>query len=208
MENHPRKAGFSPAGGRSIRPTSITDASVRLKRLEASTSQQSVTTLVDTLETLEEQQRRQNNIATTSSEKGELSEGTDVEEVEIWQPQQKWKRKWNPGVMAAVAAVGAIGGIAAGMYAIRPRDPIFHVELITLKGFDLRFCTDSPLLLAVVDVSLVLHINVTNPNVAPIVFSDTIMDIYYRSTLLGQAKVSIGMVSFCFYYSDVELVHP
>lgn len=93
------------------------------------------------------------------------------------------------------------------MYAIRPRDPIFHVELITLNGFDLRFCTDSPLLLAVVDVSLVLHINVTNPNVAPIVFSDTIMDIYYRSTLLGQAKVSIGMVSFCFYYFDV-LVHP
>lgn len=100
------------------------------------------------------------------------------------------KEKWSMGLIA-MGVVAGLGSVGAGVYAIRPQDPIFEVELITLSGFNLRFCTDSPLLLAIVDVSLTLHIKVINPNVTPIVFSSTIMDIYYRGNLLGQAKVSL-----------------
>ncbi|KAH9559087.1 hypothetical protein CY35_06G041300 [Sphagnum magellanicum] len=93
--------------------------------------------------------------------------------------------------MIALAAVG-VGGVGLGLYSIRPRDPVFEVQAITLSGFNLRFCTDSPLLLAVVDVSLTLFIKVINPNVTPIQFSSTIMDIYYKGNLLGQAQVDSG----------------
>jgi LEA14-like dessication related protein len=44
----------------------------------------------------------------------------------------------------------------------------------------------------VVDVSLTLFIKVINPNVTPIQFSSTVMDIYYKGTLLGQAQVDSG----------------
>lgn len=102
--------------------------------------------------------------------------------------------------MIALAAVG-VGGVGLGLYNIRPRDPVFEVQAITLSGFNLRFCTDSPLLLAVVDVSLTLFIKVINPNVTPIQFSSTIMDIYYKGNLLGQAQVCVCFVSFrCYCY--------
>ncbi len=102
--------------------------------------------------------------------------------------------------MIALAAVG-VGGVGFGLYSIRPRDPVFEVQAITLSGFNLRFCTDSPLLLAVVDVSLTLFIKVINPNVTPIQFSSTIMDIYYKGTLLGQAQVCACFVCFrCYCY--------
>ncbi len=97
--------------------------------------------------------------------------------------------------MIALAAVG-VGGVGLGLYSIRPRDPVFEVQAITLSGFNLRFCTDSPLLLAVVDVSLTLFIKVINPNVTPIQFSSTIMDIYYKGNLLGQAQVCACFVCF------------
>jgi hypothetical protein len=102
--------------------------------------------------------------------------------------------------MIALAAVG-VGGVGLGLYSIRPRDPVFEVQAITLSGFNLRFCTDSPLLLAVVDVSLTLFIKVINPNVTPIQFSSTIMDIYYKGNLLGQAQVCACFVCFrCYCY--------
>jgi hypothetical protein len=102
--------------------------------------------------------------------------------------------------MIALAAVG-VGGVGLGLYSIRPRDPVFEVQAITLSGFNLRFCTDSPLLLAVVDVSLTLFIKVINPNVTPIQFSSTIMDIYYKGNLLGQAQVCACIVCFrCYCY--------
>jgi LEA14-like dessication related protein len=44
----------------------------------------------------------------------------------------------------------------------------------------------------VVDVSLTLFIKVINPNVTPIQFSSTVMDIYYKGTLLGQAQVRLS----------------
>lgn len=89
--------------------------------------------------------------------------------------------------------VGAVlGGAAVWMYNIRPRDPIFEVVAINLQGFNLRFCTDSPMVMAVVDVELILSIRVTNNNVTPIEYTSTIMDIFYHGQLLGQAQVKEG----------------
>ncbi|KAL2610660.1 hypothetical protein R1flu_029233 [Riccia fluitans] len=96
------------------------------------------------------------------------------------------------GMAAVVMIAGAGSAAGACLYAIRPRDPVFEVMSIELKGFNLRFCTDSPMLMAVVDVELTLAIKVTNDNVAPIEYSSTIMDVFYRGSLLGQAKVEEG----------------
>ncbi|MCO5601348.1 hypothetical protein L7F22_055468 [Adiantum nelumboides] len=82
--------------------------------------------------------------------------------------------------------------LAGTLFRIRPRDPIFEVLGIKFKGFKFRICTDSPLLLAVIDAELVLSIKVTNPNVLPIEYTSTIMDIFYEGDLLGQAKVDEG----------------
>eukprot|EP00850_Spirogloea_muscicola_P008350 SM000044S15997 [mRNA] locus=s44:414240:415030:- [translate_table: standard] len=56
----------------------------------------------------------------------------------------------------------------------------------------MRWCTDSPLILAVVDVELTLVIRVGNRNVVPITYANTTMDIFYRGQLLGQAQVLAG----------------
>lgn len=85
-----------------------------------------------------------------------------------------------------------IGAAGAVMYAIRPRDPAFEVLSIHLKGFKLRFNTDSLIPVAVIDVELSISVKVTNPNVAPIEYSSTTMCIYYRDSLLGQAQVPAG----------------
>jgi hypothetical protein len=42
--------------------------------------------------------------------------------------------------------------------------------------------------------------------VSPIVFYDTIMDIYYRGTLLGQAKVNTQALVYCLFHVDVYSV--
>jgi LEA14-like dessication related protein len=93
--------------------------------------------------------------------------------------------------LISLAAVGVVGA-GVGLYSIRPRDPVFEVQSITLSGFNVRFTTESALPMAVVDVSLTLFIKVINPNVTPIQFSSTVMDIYYKGTLLGQAQVDSG----------------
>ena len=206
MEDLPRKAGFVPTGGKSIKPSIITDASVKVSRVEASPSQAATSVTPEDLELHGELERGEGEedfpwrprtkLKTKSIAKAELRDQeyldkslVDDDIVIVLPEKQRRKQSWKAGAIVAAAA-GALGSVALWMYSIRPRDPDFKVELITLDGFNLRFCTDSPLLLAVVDISLTLHVNSTNPNVSPIVFSDTIMDIYYRGSLLGQAKVN------------------
>lgn len=212
MEDLPRKTGFVHTGGKSIKPGIISDSSLKVSRVEASPSQV-VSVSPEELEMLGEEERAEGEedlpwrprtkSKTKTISKAELRDqeyldGNFIEDEvvivvspqhEKQQQKQKQNQGWKAGVIVA-AAVGALGSAALWLYTIRPRDPDFRVELITLDGFNLRFCTDSPLLLAVVDISLTLHVNSTNPNVSPIVFYDTIMDIYYRGTLLGQAKVN------------------
>nr|WIW57629.1 late embryogenesis abundant protein LEA59 [Pinus tabuliformis] len=83
-----------------------------------------------------------------------------------------------------------IGGTGAVLYAIRPRDPVFEVLSIDLKGFKLGFNTDSFIPVPVIDVELSISVKVTNPNVAPIEYSCATMCIYYRDSLIGQAQAN------------------
>ena len=94
--------------------------------------------------------------------------------------------------MALLGAVGAVGIGSAGwaLWQIRPRDPIFEVVSIDISGFKLNWATESMIPYAVVDVALTLKIKVINPNVTPIQYTSTTMDIFYRGTLMGQATVS------------------
>lgn len=205
MEELPRKAGLVPAGGRSIKPSLVSDSSLKVSRIETSQSQPAN---VNT----EEHEKRGKDVVEVEEErpwrqrsKSRLISRSEVQDEDCFQkksleddmgfiPSHQKKTSWKLGWIIA-SAVGVFGSLGGWLYSSRPRDPEFKVELITLDGFNLRFCTDSPLLLAVVDISLTLHVNATNPNVSPIEFSDTIMDIYYHDTLLGQAKVSISTFS-------------
>ena len=104
--------------------------------------------------------------------------------------------------MAIISPI-MIGGLAAagGLVFAWPKDPVFEVKGISMSGFKLRFCNDSPLLLAVIDVEMTLSIKVINKNWVGIQHAETTMDIFYKDTLLGQASVSIsfrplGIVTF------------
>lgn len=110
--------------------------------------------------------------------------------------------------MALVGVAGAVGIGGAGwwLWQIRPKDPAFEVVGIELSGFKLRWVTESLIPYAVVDVSMKLSIKVTNPNVTPIKYTDTTMDIFYRGTLMGQAQVwneLLLILSLCFFASSV-----
>jgi len=94
--------------------------------------------------------------------------------------------------LVQIGAGLVIGGAGVVLYSIRPREPVFEVLSIHLKGFKLRFNTDSLIPVAVIDVELSISIKVTNPNVAPIEYSNSTMCIYYRDSLLGQAQVPSG----------------
>eukprot|EP00897_Mesotaenium_endlicherianum_P001574 jgi/Mesen1/1444/ME000132S00379 len=102
------------------------------------------------------------------------------------------KEKGIPISLKLAAGLPLVGVGAAALFCLWPRDPVFEVLELQLKGFKLRWCTDSPLLVAVVDVELLLRIKVTNKNVVGISYGETTMDIFYRDTLLGQAKVPAG----------------
>ena len=80
------------------------------------------------------------------------------------------------------------GAAAAFLYRNRPQDPIFQVLSIHVKGFDLHFSGHSHAM-ATLDSKLSLSIKVINPNIAPIEYTSTTMDIFYAGDLLGQAKV-------------------
>ncbi|CAM6099970.1 unnamed protein product [Calypogeia fissa] len=130
----------------------------------------------------------------SASSKEEVLEERRVEDRREGNQQGQVTRSAADGVMAFILVGAGVvaGGTGAWIYSIRPRDPVFEVVAISLKGFNLRFCTDSPMLMAVIDVELTLSIKVTNDNVAPIEYTSTIMDIYYRGNLLGQAQVKEG----------------
>lgn len=93
--------------------------------------------------------------------------------------------------MALLGVLGIAGLGTAGwaLWQIRPRDPMFEVVNISISGFNLNWQRDGIVPYAVVDVSLTLYIKVVNPNVTPIQYTSTIMDIFYRGTQLGQATV-------------------
>jgi hypothetical protein len=94
-------------------------------------------------------------------------------------------------VMAFLGVAGAVGVAGAGwaLWQIRPKDPAFEVVGMELSGFNLRWMTESLVPYAVLDVSIKISIKVTNPNVTPIKYTSTTMDIFYRGTLMGQAQV-------------------
>lgn len=94
-------------------------------------------------------------------------------------------------VMAFLGVAGALGVGGAGwaLWQIRPKDPKFEVVSIELGGFNLRWVTEGMIPYAVVDVSMKISIKVTNPNVTPIKYTSTTMDMFYRGTLMGKAEV-------------------
>jgi hypothetical protein len=99
--------------------------------------------------------------------------------------------------IAAMALVGVAGAVGVGgmgylLWQNRPKDPKFEVVGMELSGFKLRWMTESFLPYAVLDVSMKLSIKVTNPNITPIQYTATTMDIFYRGTLMGQAQVEAG----------------
>lgn len=96
---------------------------------------------------------------------------------------------WD-AVKMAMAAVPLIAGAGILVYQNRPQDPILDIKDITLKGFHLHTSSKS-VLLAVLDIDLTLFVRIVNPNIAPITFDTTILDIYYKGSILGQAKVTI-----------------
>ncbi|CAN6557264.1 unnamed protein product [Malus baccata var. baccata] len=86
---------------------------------------------------------------------------------------------WNKALIGAATAVAATAVISS-----KPKDPTFDVMSIKLTSFKLNF----PLL----DAELILTVQVTNPNVAPIHYSSTTMSIFYKGSLLGTAQVEAG----------------
>jgi hypothetical protein len=91
-------------------------------------------------------------------------------------------------VVIAMAAIPALVGAGVFGWYNRPRDPTLVIKSITLSGFNLHTSTRS-LLLATVDVDTTIYALVRNPNVTPICFHATILEIFYRGSLLGQAMV-------------------
>lgn len=94
--------------------------------------------------------------------------------------------------LAIPAVALSFVGAGASLIAVWPKDPQFEVVKINLSGFKLRFVTDSPFLVAVVDLQLTLSIKVTNKNIVGIQYGDTTMNIFYKDTLLGKAQVASG----------------
>lgn len=95
-------------------------------------------------------------------------------------------------VIPAIALTGLGTVVGSALLMVWPKDPQFEVVKISLSGFKLRFVTDSPFLVAVVDFELTLSIKVTNKNVVGIQYGDTTMNIFYKDTLLGKAQVASG----------------
>lgn len=114
--------------------------------------------------------------------------------VEVFsEERRKRENKISTGIsFGQLGLAVVIGGVGAALYAIRPRDPVFEVLSIHVKGFKLSFNTDSFIPLAFIDVELSISIKVSNPNLTPIEHKSTVMCIYYKGYLLGQAQVPEG----------------
>ena len=95
--------------------------------------------------------------------------------------------------MAFLGVAGAVGvgGVGWALWQIRPKDPAFEVVGIELSGFNLRWVTEGLIPYAVVDIAMKISIKVTNPNITPIKYTSTTMDMFYRGSLIGQAEVSL-----------------
>lgn len=89
------------------------------------------------------------------------------------------KFSWGSALVGAAAA-----SATALVLSAKPRDPTFHLISIDLTSFKLSF--------PVLDAETILTVHVTNPNMAPIRYSDTVMSIYYAGSLLGSAPVEAG----------------
>ncbi|KAG0596287.1 hypothetical protein M758_UG240000 [Ceratodon purpureus] len=70
-----------------------------------------------------------------------------------------------------------VAGAGIQVYQNKPQDPILDINNNTFSGFDLHLSKES-MLLAVLDVDLTLFVRIVNPNIAPITFDTTILDIY------------------------------
>nr|ABR17564.1 unknown [Picea sitchensis] len=102
------------------------------------------------------------------------------------------RKKENKFSIGRLGLAVVIGGVGAALYAIRPKDPVFEVLSIHVKGVKLNLNTDTLIPLAFLDVELSISIKITNPNLMPIEHKSTVMCIYYKGSLLGQAQVPEG----------------
>lgn len=89
------------------------------------------------------------------------------------------KFSWGSALVGAAAAATAAAVVSA-----KPRDPTFHLVSIELTSFKLNF--------PALDAETILTVHVSNPNIAPIRYSDTEMSIFYSGSLLGKAPVVAG----------------
>ena len=103
---------------------------------------------------------------------------------------------WGGAVKMALAALPLLAGAGVLVYQNRPQDPILDIKDITLSGLDLHLSSES-VLLAVLDIDLTLFVRIVNPNIAPITFDTTILDVYYKGSILGQAKVCLNLLLSC-----------
>ncbi|KAF6156313.1 hypothetical protein GIB67_013757 [Kingdonia uniflora] len=79
-----------------------------------------------------------------------------------------------------------LGGASATAIAIllfgKPRDPTF--EIVTIKSKSLKLQT--------LQQDLILTVHLTNPNIVPINYSSSSIDIFYHGSILGSGKVQAG----------------
>ncbi len=99
------------------------------------------------------------------------------------------KKKKTEVLEAILLAIVAIVVVVGVFYRIWPREPRFEVTDVHLKGFKLNWETDSVVPIVAVDIDLTISIKVTNPNVVPIVYTSTIVNLLYRGTSIGEAMV-------------------
>ncbi|CAL0304010.1 unnamed protein product [Lupinus luteus] len=91
--------------------------------------------------------------------------------------KEKWS--WSSALIGAASAIAASALISA-----KPKDPSFHLISISFKSFKPN--------LPIPDAEVLLNIHVTNPNIAPIKYSDSTMSIFYQDSLLGKAYLQAG----------------
>lgn len=102
------------------------------------------------------------------------------------------KKKKTEVLEAILLAIVAIVVVLGVLYRIWPREPRFEVTDVHLKGFKLNWETDSVVPIVAVDIDLTISIQVTNPNVVPIEYTSTIVNLLYRGTSIGEAMVDAG----------------
>lgn len=95
---------------------------------------------------------------------------------------EKQKAKWSWSSAALIGAASATA--AAALVSVKPKDPTFNLISINFTSFKLNF--------PVLEAEMVFTVEITNPNIAPINYSSSVMSIFYDGALLGSANVSAG----------------